>query len=81
MTFKWLVKLDTYANATYGRSISNAVAAGICVSCAKPAYPFADPEAASAYPKTGLCERCQTERRSSVGKVLPFDQSKKTRLE
>jgi len=62
---QWLETLDSYANATYGRSIASSVVAGICVRCGRPAHPFTVPEAATRYAAVGLCERCYAERSSS----------------
>ena len=59
---QWLETLDSYANATYGRSIANSVVNGICVRCGRPAHPFTVPEAATRYAAVGLCDRCHAER-------------------
>jgi len=51
--------LDTYANETYGRSVSTAVATGTCVACGRTAHPFGSPDSTDAYVRWGLCEPCQ----------------------
>lgn len=75
---QWLESLDTYANATYGYSLTSAVATGTCVSCGRPAYPFATAESAARYPRIGLCEHCQNAKRSKADTVVPFDQNYRT---
>lgn len=72
---RWLTTLDTYANETYGRSVSSSVMAGTCVSCGRSAYPFATDEAASLYPQIGLCESCQNAQRSIADTIVPFNQN------
>jgi hypothetical protein len=78
VTRKWLMTLDTYANATYGRSVSSAVIAGTCVSCGGSAYPFATDEAATMYPQVGLCQGCQNAQRSIADTIVPFNQNYRT---
>jgi hypothetical protein len=70
-----LIALDSYANETYGCSISSAIVAGICVRCGKPARLFTTEGAAARYPRVGLCERCQRfDEQSMKETVVPFDQ-------
>lgn len=69
----WLLTLDAYANAVYGRNVSSAVASGTCVSCGTDAHPFGNrTAAAAAYPRVGLCERCYGAERPTEHRVLPF---------
>ena len=78
MLHKWLVTLDTYANETYGRSIWSSVVAGLCVSCGRPAHPFASADAASQYPEVGLCQHCQDAQRPIADTIVPFNQNYRT---
>jgi hypothetical protein len=75
MPRRWLVTLDTYANATYGRSISSAVLEGTCASCGKPALTFATAEAATDYPRVGLCQHCHNAQQSISDTIVPFNQN------
>ncbi len=70
--------LDTYTNATYGRSVSSAVTMGTCVSCGESGYPFATDEAESLYPQVGLCQGCQNAQRSIADTIVPFNQNYRT---
>jgi hypothetical protein len=72
---RWLMTLDSYANATYGRSISSAVAGGICVSCGHAAHPFRTADAEALYPAMGLCERCQDAQKPISDTIVPFNQN------
>ena len=75
MSYKWLMTLDSYANATYGRSISSSVASGTCVSCGRSAHPFKTAEAEAEYPAVGLCERCQDAQKPISDTIVPFNQN------
>jgi hypothetical protein len=70
MPRRWLVTLDTYANATYGWPISSAVIAGSCVQCGQPARPGMAPADARAYVAAGLCHRCRVA--APPATILPF---------
>jgi hypothetical protein len=70
---RWLVTLDTYANATYGRATGAALVAGTCVSCGQSAHHFTTTQAAAQYPRSGLCERCQRLQTSMTDTVVPFN--------
>jgi hypothetical protein len=67
---RWLWSLDTYANATYGRSVSSAVVANRCVSCNEE-IGRSSPQGAAPYAHVGLCERCQRDE-AITDIVVPF---------
>lgn len=68
----WLRALDTYANETYGRSLTSAVVEGACVSCGRNAQPFPSAEAEAAYVRVGLCMHCQDVQHSTPSQIVPF---------
>jgi hypothetical protein len=69
---KWLMTLDTYANATYGRAIGVALVAGTCVRCGQAAHRFTTTQAAAQYLRRGLCEPCQHAQTSMADTLVPF---------
>jgi hypothetical protein len=71
---EWLMMQDTYANETYGRPVSSAVAGGTCVSCNQRAHDTSSVAAAQFYSRTGVCERCQNTHRSIADNIVPFNQ-------
>ena len=73
-----LIALDSYANETYGRSISSAIIAGTCVRCGKSVHPFTMRDAAARYPRSGLCERCQRCDEPIRNTIVPFNQNDRT---
>ena len=76
--YGWLLALDSYANETYGRTISSAVLGATCVSCGGPAYRFTQPEAAGVYLRSGLCEVCQDAQTPISDTIIPFNQNYRT---
>ena len=72
---EWLLALDTYANATYGRSIWRSIVAGTCVSCGRSAHLCTRTDAARRYPRYGLCEHCQNASTSVPDTIVPFNQN------
>jgi hypothetical protein len=68
-----LTTLDSYANDTYGRSISSAVASGTCVRCSTKVEPFATTKAGVEYARDGLCDGC----RSRAAKLLEFSRKRR----
>jgi hypothetical protein len=75
---EWLMTLDTYTNATYGRPASSSIVGGTCVVCEKSTRGFSSLAAAHIYSQRGLCERCQAIQRSISDKIVPFNQNYRT---
>ena len=52
--------LDVIAMAMYGRTRSECLAKGQCLTCGKPAGSFSNHKTAEGWAIAAMCEKCQT---------------------